>query len=159
MTGIFSTRLGRDIYPEPNSGCWLWGQKIRRDGYGQITREGKTHQAHRYVYAHVIGEIPDGLVLDHLCRNRSCVNPDHLEPVTQAENTRRAGKHKPGICTHCGVREPGVAEGYCVDCRRAKNNARSARSRARNRDAVNARSLAYYHANKTVAPKHSEVMS
>ncbi|WP_375791707.1 HNH endonuclease signature motif containing protein [Actinoplanes campanulatus] len=50
---------------------------------------GKAVTAHRYSYESLIGPIPDGLTIDHLCRNRPCINPDHLEPVTQAENNRR----------------------------------------------------------------------
>lgn len=71
----------------PN-GCWLWtGTKAR--GYGQMIIAGKTAKAYRVVYELVIGPVPEGLVLDHLCRNPPCVNPAHMEPVTQAENVRR----------------------------------------------------------------------
>jgi hypothetical protein len=70
-------------------GCWEWtGARCR--GYGMATSHtGKTVGAHRYAYQSLIGPIPEGLVLDHLCRNPGCVNPGHLEPVTSAENTRR----------------------------------------------------------------------
>lgn len=83
---------------EPKSGCWLWHAARDKKGYGIVTKPaavyretgGARHwQAHRYVYLAVRGTIPDGLVLDHLCRVRNCVNPDHLEPVTDAENFRR----------------------------------------------------------------------
>lgn len=75
------------------SGCWEWTAASERLGYGVITVLGKTVRAHRYVYENVVGPIPDGLVLDHLCRNPPCVNPDHLDPVTQAENMRRGAEH------------------------------------------------------------------
>ncbi len=74
--------------PEPMSGCWLWTSNIH-DGYGRIKADGQTKQAHRFSYEHLVGPVPAGLQLDHLCRTRSCVNPAHLEAVTQLENARR----------------------------------------------------------------------
>src|SRR5688572_16860021 len=70
-------------------GCWLWTASRILSGYGQVRFEGKNQRAHRVAYALVKGPIPEGLVLDHLCRVKHCVNPDHLEAVTQAENLRR----------------------------------------------------------------------
>lgn len=69
--------------------CWYWSGHLKRDGYGLAYDGIKTRQAHRMAYELLIGPIPDGLVLDHLCRVKRCVNPDHLEPVTNAENIRR----------------------------------------------------------------------
>lgn len=69
--------------------CWIWTGYKQKSGYGQITVNRKSYKAHRLVYSLLVGEIPDGKQLDHLCRVRNCVNPDHLEPVTQAENIRR----------------------------------------------------------------------
>lgn len=71
-------------------GCWEWTGRIAHNGYGRIWVERSTKPAHRVAYEHLIGPVPDGLELDHLCRNKRCVNPDHLEPVTHAENCRRA---------------------------------------------------------------------
>lgn len=70
--------------------CWLWTGAPHL-GYGRFSRgrSGATY-AHRVAYELLVGPIPDGLTLDHLCWNTLCVNPDHLEPVTRAENTRRA---------------------------------------------------------------------
>ena len=66
--------------------CWLWTGYRNRMGYGQF---GRNEPAHRVAYELLVGPIPDGLVLDHLCRNPPCVNPDHLEPVTNVENLQR----------------------------------------------------------------------
>lgn len=75
-------------------GCWLWLGKTQRDGYGVVwsggtRKEGRELRVHRVMYEHFRGAIPDGLVLDHLCRVRNCVNPDHLDPVTLRENLDR----------------------------------------------------------------------
>lgn len=69
--------------------CWVWTRALSK-GYGQKWVDGRTVKAHTWSYERAYGPVPDGLVLDHLCRQRDCVNPDHLEPVTQGENMRRA---------------------------------------------------------------------
>jgi hypothetical protein len=77
------------VIPEPNSGCWLW-TGAENQGYGRVYKwRGRSQMAHRVAYEHAHGPIPAGLHLDHLCRNTYCVNPDHLEPVTCAENIKR----------------------------------------------------------------------
>lgn len=68
--------------------CWVW-QRSLRDGYGVLKNERVQGNAHRIYYERANGPVPDGLQLDHLCRVRACVNPDHLEPVTHLENCRR----------------------------------------------------------------------
>lgn len=75
--------------------CWPWTASLNDAGYGQFYLEGRPHRAHRIAYELLEGEIPDGLVLDHLCRNRHCVNPRHLEPVTNEENIQRATPYLP----------------------------------------------------------------
>lgn len=69
--------------------CWRWTGAHVSKGYGSFWLDGKAQPAHRVVYELVKGKIPEGLHLDHLCRNRWCVNPEHLEPVTLQENNRR----------------------------------------------------------------------
>lgn len=69
--------------------CMPWPGWISKQGYGRLSVKDRTCLAHRAVYRKVVGKIPDGMVLDHLCRNRSCVNPSHLEPVTSGVNTMR----------------------------------------------------------------------
>lgn len=71
------------------SGCWVWTAARTSKGYGQFRIGPRPVRAHRYAYTLLVGPIPDGLQLDHLCRNRLCVNPGHLEPVTNWENTLR----------------------------------------------------------------------
>ena len=66
--------------------CWLWGNNKR---YGRYEKNGKRYIAHRFVYEALVGKIPKGFELDHLCRNPPCVNPKHLEPVTPRENKLR----------------------------------------------------------------------
>lgn len=74
---------------DESSGCWNWQWSTGSKEYGQLRDTGKTKRAHRVFYERAKGPIPKGLVIDHLCRNKRCVNPDHLEAVTQGENCRR----------------------------------------------------------------------
>lgn len=79
--------------------CWVW-EGTMRGGYGRLYDGTRQAAAHRFAYELLIGTIPEGLVLDHLCRNPPCVNPAHLEPVTSAENIAR-GIPKYSKVTHC----------------------------------------------------------
>ena len=82
-------RFWSKVQPEPNSGCWLWDATIARGGYGHFWSDGRLVYAHRFSYELEHGVIPEDLVLDHLCSVPSCVNPQHLEPVTQQINAQR----------------------------------------------------------------------
>lgn len=77
--------------------CWRWTASLSSDGYGRAQFDGVKTLAHRFAYGLLVGPIPEGLVIDHLCRNRACVNPAHMEPVTAVENNRRGRLAK----THC----------------------------------------------------------
>ena len=69
--------------------CWIWRGCNSGNGYGKISVQGRMKMAHRHVYEVLVGPVPEGMVLDHLCRNRACVNPNHMEPVTIQVNTHR----------------------------------------------------------------------
>ena len=69
--------------------CWEWTGSINSSGYGTVGHARHVHSVHRVVWEYLVGPIPDGLEIDHLCRNRRCCNPDHMEVVTRAENQRR----------------------------------------------------------------------
>lgn len=90
---------------EKTEGCWNWLGNITPIGYGGFFLDGKNRRAHRVAYELSIGPIPKGLVIDHLCRNRRCVNPDHLEAVTQGENRGRVP-----VKTHCNYGHPLIGD-------------------------------------------------
>lgn len=78
--------------------CWLWTGTINHKGYGHIYIDGSTRRAHRVSWELLVGPIEDGKHLDHLCRNRSCINPEHLEPVTNAVNAERSERATKELC-------------------------------------------------------------
>jgi hypothetical protein len=86
----------------PESGCWFWSGYLDKDGYGIYGTGSKygTTRAHRIAYTFLVGPIPEGLTLDHLCRNRSCCNPAHLEPVTTQVNTHRCMRTQRDCCVN-----------------------------------------------------------
>jgi len=100
--GVPAPRSGRhavpleERYTITKSGCHEWSASRNKAGYGTVGRgygESKRSMlAHRFVYEMLVGPIPEGMVLDHLCANPPCVNTDHLEPVTRKENKRRGGE-------------------------------------------------------------------
>lgn len=85
------------VWPEPMSGCWLWEGSAVPRGYGTMTVAQTPRRVHVFVYEALVGPVPEGLELDHLCNTPACCNPAHLEPVTHAENVRRAAARR----THC----------------------------------------------------------
>lgn len=86
-------------YSISDNGCWMYTKGIDALGYGVFYYQQIGYKAHRVSYEFHKGKIPKGLVLDHTCRNRACINPDHLDPVTQSENARRV--HLAPHCSSC----------------------------------------------------------
>lgn len=105
--------------------CWRWTGWIDQYGYGGTSHQGRNVGAHRFAYRICVGEVPDGLVLDHLCRNTWCVNPTHLEPVTVRENNARAQLAK----THCPHGHPYSGDNLIVDKKRGWRICRECRRR------------------------------
>lgn len=121
-------------------GCWLWVAADNGVGYGAFWDGNRQVSAHRWAYEALVGPIPEGLVLDHLCRTRHCVNPDHLEPVTPRENVMRgntlAAKRASQVSCHRGhpydEKSTDSADGRrrCRACKKMTDAARHARSAA-----------------------------
>ena len=82
-------RMSETLAPGMDTPCWLWTGRQNRNGYGRLRLNGREPVAHRAAWECVIGPVPNGLLLDHLCRVRLCCRPDHLEPVTPLVNTMR----------------------------------------------------------------------
>lgn len=122
-------------------GCWVWSRGTNNRGYGVIWFDGRKQLAHRVIYTMVVGPIPDGMVIDHLCRNTRCVRPDHLEAVTQLVNIAR-GYSPPNLNsrkTHCPAGHAYTESntrynkhGYreCRECKRRRNREAKARRKA-----------------------------
>ena len=125
------------------NGCIEWAAHKTPQGYGQFSWMSEPVLAHRWVYEASRGLIPEGMVIDHLCRNRACVNVDHLECVTMGENTRRGTLHdvqraKAKTITHCRHGHPLFGDNLlitssghrsCRKCQRANAKAWVARNR------------------------------
>lgn len=111
-----AARFWAKVDREGSGGCWLWTASVCHEGYGRFNATDialPSTLAHRIAYEWLIGPITDGLHLDHLCRVRNCVNPEHLEPVTPAENTRRAANHNSSKL-YCAAGHPFTAENTSV---------------------------------------------
>lgn len=138
-------RYARRMEPEPldqrikrlvsidDNGCWVWQGHMKPNGYGSIKTKGRFKLTHRVSYETFVGLIPDGLEIDHLCRNRRCCNPAHLEPVTHAENKQRWAR----LITHCPQGHEYTAENTirsargrsCRECARQRDRLRTQRRR------------------------------
>lgn len=116
-----------------DNGCVEWTAYVGKNGYGRFYVDGRGALAHRWSYQFHVGPIPSGLVIDHLCRNTRCVNPDHLEAVTASENVRRGTGPQIAVeryraITHCPQGHPYTDENTyrggrgrtCITCKRAK---------------------------------------
>jgi HNH endonuclease len=128
-----------DRYTQPSeSGCWEWTGALNNRGYGIITISKSVYYTHRVSYTRYNGPIPDGHVLDHLCRNTKCANPEHLEAVSDKINTRRgysngAVAQRREACLYGHLySEHGRQYGprrVCLQCARDKSAARRAQQK------------------------------
>lgn len=111
MNDATARRLWSRVDKSAPGGCWLWTGGLSAAGYGRIRVDGTLHYTHRFVYEHEVGPIPAGLEIDHLCRVRSCCNPEHLEAVTHGENVRRGD----AVITHCPAGHPYEGRNLIMD--------------------------------------------
>ena len=98
------------------SNCWIWTDRPSQKGYGRLLVDGKVMQAHRLSYEHFVGPLNPWLTIDHLCRVRLCVNPNHLEQVTSKENSLRGVGVTANFAraTHCKRGHPKVKENLYI---------------------------------------------
>lgn len=112
------------------SGCWLWQGARNSTGYGSIGIGGRTYLTHRVAYEQMVGPIPPGLTIDHLCQVKTCCNPTHLEAVSRGENLRRRFT-RTDVCPnghpYTGATHPTRGHRLCRECHRAHNRAYRAR--------------------------------
>jgi hypothetical protein len=140
-----------------SSPCWIWQKATNEKGYakGRVPGFLGMVRVHRAAYELHVGPIPDGLVIDHLCRVPACCNPAHLEPVTIGENTRRGEQGLPR--SHCrrghelsgenvGVSKSGNR--FCKECNRTRKRLYMRHWQARNRDAVRKRAAEFRQAHR-----------
>lgn len=101
-------RIWVKVYVCPITGCWLWAGSCTERDYPTVRWNGATRRTHRVVYQVLVAEIPPHLELDHLCRMRQCVNPEHLEPVTHRINTLRGDtfQRSNSVKTECPAGHP-----------------------------------------------------
>lgn len=113
--------------------CWHWNGALNK-GYGKISVNNKAKEAHRIAYELFVGQIPEGMVIDHLCRNTRCVNPEHLEPVSHSENVRRGNSGKYWAeKTHCPQEHEYTESNTYID-RKGSRNCRECKNMRRRKD-------------------------
>ncbi len=132
--------------------CWVW-DRGKTSGYGIMWAGGKPYRVHRVVYEEIIGPIPAGLEIDHLCRNRACYNPEHLEAVTRRENTIRGKGGR--LVTQCPKGHPYLGDNLyiqpstghriCRECKRERDKAHY----VKNKEKIKAQVRAYKARRKT----------
>lgn len=134
MTGPKIEHLPRPLASRVRVGsetdCWEWMGQRTTGGYGVLSVKGRMHMTHRLVYEVLVGPIPVGLQIDHLCRNRACCRPDHLEPVTAKVNSERGMRAQAEECKYghpfsgdnLGFRKqsryPHLVARVCLTCQR-----------------------------------------
>jgi hypothetical protein len=145
---VLPDRFWDMVSPEPNTGCWLWTGIVSSYGYARFSYSKYRIEAHRLVFIFMVGAIPKPLQIDHKCRVRCCVNPDHMELVTSHENTLRgeAGVHNrrkvhcpqghPYDSSNTLQRKPDKRHANgCRECRICRKR-RKSQGRARGRDST-----------------------
>lgn len=135
-----ATRLWSRV--TPTGFCWLWTGGTT-EGYGNVRWDGRSQRVHRVVYELLVGPIPEGSEIDHLCRIRSCCNPDHLDPVPRVVNNARgqSPSARNGRKSHCpkghdydiAIERRGGVERRCSQCERERRQARTVRDAASRR--------------------------
>lgn len=112
-----SVRFWSKVDKTAAGGCWEWTASKTKNGYGKFRWGAGEKLPHRFAYELLVGPIPSGLHIDHLCRNRACCNPDHLEPVTNRENLLRGdtipARH--AAKTHCPKGHPYAGDNLYID--------------------------------------------
>ena len=143
VSALLEERFRCKVEITTEEACWIWTASVDGSGYGKYLRDGRLVGAHRVAYEVVVGPIPDGLEIDHLCKVRNCVNPAHMEAVTHRENTLRSDSPVVALYseTHCSKGHEWTEENTyikkggreCRICRRDRNREYMREYRARKR--------------------------
>ncbi|NWA62995.1 HNH endonuclease [Pantoea sp. B9002] len=141
-------RLLSKVAKNPNSGCWEFTGSLYKNGYGQIWNGARAEQAHRVAYRFYVAEIPADKEIDHLCKNRRCVNPKHLDIVTHQENIARSNTvmGENARKTHCMRGHPLEGENLIITKQKTRqcricSNMRARNAKARRKEKKNAKAV------------------